>query len=695
MLRRALLSILFLVDAVPAQDIDTVVSAGSKGFTVLDQVESPAERADFLKILKTMEARPRLALADAFLANHPRSWLIADIYEITCKASIDLGDFRRALADGRTSSRIFPENALLLVPLANLEVQEGLLDAAKRDASDALFYLAAFAGSSAISPLDWRDLKQKLQQSSHFVLGRVAVTQGLRSKNPLRARLLAVSESELGLAGPAENPEAAYLLGIVKLARGQPAEAAPQFAVASRRDQPVIRAKALDQLRGLYQAQPEPKATFESWASAIPPPATLVLPIAPVSSKAGGEYAGSAACQPCHSAVYDSWQQTGMARMFRAYAPDRLIADFQAGAVIHDDSGHSSVRLGWDRRPYFEFSNFDGLPKRYSVDYIIGSKWQQAYATQLKDGRIQVFPIQYSALAKTWLNYWKQIDPPGSERADIGRFNNLSAATNYQSNCAICHTSQLRASGDLGPQFERATFREPGVDCEMCHGPSSGHVAVMKEGRAGGADAADSPVHFAKVDHVTGTKICAQCHRQSALRDAGSHGEMNYSPEGKFFTDFPSRPYNEFSRKAFYKDGRFRETTFISEAFTRSKCFRNGQAQCASCHNPHPADASHNPVSLKFQGDPDRMCLQCHSEVQNRIEAHTHHALASAGSRCVSCHMPKIMNSLLFKAASHQIDDIPRPEMTERFGQTESPLACLVCHSDRSVQWAGERLQRW
>jgi hypothetical protein len=33
-------------------------------------------------------------------------------------------------------------------------------------------------------------------------------------------------------------------------------------------------------------------------------------------------------------------------------------------------------------------------------------------------------------------------------------------------------------------------------------------------------------------------------------------------------------------------------------------------------------------------------------------------------ARCVSCHMPPIMNSLVFQARSHQVDDIPRVDLT-------------------------------
>ena len=83
--------------------------------------------------------------------------------------------------------------------------------------------------------------------------------------------------------------------------------------------------------------------------------------------------------------------------------------------------------------------------------------------------------------------------------------------------------------------------------------------------------------------------------------------------------------------------------------------------------------AATNPTSLKFPDDPDRMCLQCHAKFANNISAHTHHPASAEASRCVACHMPRIMNSVLFQARTHQIDDIPNAEMTARFGAGGKP----------------------
>lgn len=407
------------------------------------------------------------------------------------------------------------------------------------------------------------------------------------------------------------------------------------------------------------------------------------------------KFAGSEVCAECHTRVYQSWKKSGMAAMLTPRSEATVLADFAELREFRDATGRVLARTGGGMRPFFEFAAPGSVWKRFPVDFTIGSRWQQAYATRTADDRIFVFPIQYSAVQKQWVNYWSMIDPPGSERSRVEQFPSLTEVTNYQRNCAVCHTSQLRLTRLDDSTLQRASFREPGVNCEMCHGPSASHAAAMKSGKPETtSDANRPPFRFGRLDPREATLICGQCHRQSATRELGSNGEMNYTANAPFYLRTLSRPYLEFGTRAFYKDGRFRETTFIGEAFMRSACFRRGGAQCASCHDPHPADAGENRVSLKFRSDPDRMCLQCHASIGARITQHTRHAAASAGSRCVGCHMPRIMNSLLFQAASHQIDDIPRADFTSRFGQQDSPNACLLCHEERDAAWVEARLRQ-
>jgi len=683
-----------------AQEFDTANFAHARrNFTILDEAGTPEERAAFERLFKSKSGAGKWQEAQAFLERHPASWFLAQVHEIAAKAAIDEGDFARAVEHGRMSLRIVPENPLLLAPLANVQLQQGLLDEAMRNARAALECLDRFGAPAAMDEKEWDKVADQLRASAYFVLGRAAATAGLALSDRRRGVLLFEAESAL-LKARDLNPEDAqthFVLGLVAQARAQPEEAVVHFYRCWRIRSPV-QEKALAQLKQLHGASPFASTTWDKYLERLSAQAPFKKGTSKdkLTPKPAGEYAGTDACRDCHSDVHAAWAQTGMARMFRQYRPENVLGDFEKNNNYADDGGFEFARMIKNNgRHFFEMRQSEGPWKRYPVDFTIGSKWQQAYATRLPSGAIHVFPIQYSAVHGRWLNFWKIIDPPGSERTDILAFHKLGTATAYQSNCTPCHTSQLRQArlGEWAP--EKIVFREGGVNCEMCHGPSAQHVDAMRSGRAYAKGPLDPPISFRRISHKDFVAICAQCHMQSALREQGPNGELNYSPHAPFFSRHTSRPYTEFSRKAFYKDGRFRETTFIVEAFLRSDCYRKGQAHCGYCHNPHPADAASNPKSLKFPDNPDRMCLQCHASYATDIASHTRHPADSEASRCVSCHMPRIMNSVLFQARSHQIGEIPDAEMTARFGPQESPNGCLECHSTRDAAWMREQLTAW
>jgi predicted CXXCH cytochrome family protein len=554
-----MVALILLASLAAGQELDTVVSKGQrKAANILDQVDDPGERDLYLKIYRETTPLTRRSLATEFLRKYPASWLLPQVLEAAAKSSMEMEDFTTGLFYARQSLRLYPENPLLLVPVAIVRAKRGESKAAAETAQTALEYLAKFAAPAGVPERQWTSVHDSLRDTAEKV-ARKAIEVPLKGK-----------------------PDAM------------------------------------------------------------------------------SAYAGSAACERCHTAQFQAWQQTGMARMLRPFEAENVMGNF-GGAEFAEPSGAARMSHTGDNY-FFEMRRSTGQWDRYKIAFTIGSKWQQAYVTRAASGDLHVLPVQYNRLQKKWLNYWRLIDPENSERTDLGAFHQMSAVTSYQQNCAPCHTSQLREKG----------FAEPGINCEMCHGPSAAHAAGAAPG-----------FQFQKVDNRAYVQVCAQCHAQSALRD----------PQA-FPPRYERRPYTEFSRKAFYRDGRFRETTFVVESFERSACFRKGSAHCGSCHDPHSPDAASNPTSLKFRDNPDQMCLQCHP-VKYAAVAHVKHPPANEGARCVSCHMPKIMNSLLFKARSHQIDDKPDAAMTERFGLRESPNACLLCHSEQSVAWTREQLRSW
>ncbi|HET6218873.1 MAG TPA: cytochrome c3 family protein, partial [Acidobacteriaceae bacterium] len=494
--------------------------------------------------------------------------------------------------------------------------------------------------------------------------------------------------------------------------------AAIEFATVYRHNTELA-PQAREQLAAIYEAgEPKAQTTFEDFVSSLQNRTAQALPSPPAEAQISANklpaYAGSAACGRCHVDIFRQWAQSGMSKMLRPYLAQNTIGDFEKkneffeGEDIVYRNGKVQITPHADPtlfarmvirggRHYFDIKQSDGRWHSYPVDYTIGSKWQQAYATKLPNGEIHVLPIQYSAVEKKWLNYWKVIDAAGSERADPAQWERLDGSTSYELNCAVCHTSQLRNTLGKGLSPDNVVFREPGIGCEMCHGPSASHVEAMANGKFYPKKPLDPPVDFSRITNREFVTICAQCHMQSNEHRGSPKGELNYSSTGTFFLKNAALPLGEFTRGAFYKDGRFTQATFMVEALERSQCFRRGRASCGTCHDPHGHDESSNLTSLKFKDQPDLMCTGCHTQFQDKTQAaaHTHHSSASEASRCVSCHMPRIVDGMLLRVRSHQIDDIPNAEMTMRFGQQESPNACLLCHSEKTPQWVQGQLRSW
>jgi predicted CXXCH cytochrome family protein len=708
---------------VAAQDIDTLVTTTNRSpSTVADQIRDPAERDAFLNLYKAQEASAMLRAAKSFLQNYPQSAFLAQAYEVAADSSFDAGDYVGGLDYARQSLTYLPENPQLLVAVADVEARQHLNGDAIKNARAALYYFDRFGRPGAIAESQWPDMKRRMRATANFALGRALLQEAIAGPaGENRSALLKESEMALEQARSlnAADSQIVYILGLVRLSSGDFQSAADNFAAVYVQNDELA-PKALEHLQTIYKTlDPKARGDFDSFVARAAESklkgSDQSVPGKPVvESKNLPAYAGSDSCRGCHSGIYRNWSQSGMSKMFRPYAPQNVIGDFTennqffAGDEPKYEDGKLQIIRGEKRSPfarlelrdgkhYFNIFESDGQWHTYPVAYTIGSKWQQAYATKLANGQIHVFPIQYSALEKQWLNYWKVIDSPGSPRADLHLWEKFDSTTSYQAVCAVCHTSQLRNVKGGGFEPDNLEFSETGINCEMCHGPSAQHVASMNTGEEYKKGPLDPPIEFKKIDNRDFVAVCSQCHMQSAIRTPGPHGELNYSTSGTFFVRDPMIPFGEFSRKGFYKDGRFRQTTFIVEALERSKCFQKAAVSCGTCHNPHSHDEATNRAALKFSDDPNQMCTGCHTKFQDNAKTatHSHHARGSEASRCVSCHMPRIMDALLFRARTHQIDDIPNPDMTQRFGQSESPNACIQCHTEKSPTWVKQQITSW
>jgi tetratricopeptide (TPR) repeat protein len=420
------------------QDIDANITTQNRNpSTVADQISNAAERAAFLALFKQGSPAQMLQQAESFLAQFPRSALLFQAYEVAARASFELEDYDVGLNYARESLTLLPENPLLLVSVADVEAQKHLNDAAISDARDAIEYLDRFSAPGTVPPGSRPELKSKLKATANFAQGRALLEKALAlSKGEKRDAMLKnckVSLAEAQTLNPSDF-EITYLFGLAQLASGELRSAAGSFAKIYRANDSLA-SKARENLQTIYrmlgldsrdtfesfvrQAEPQDSASSKSQGAAVG--STSVQPLS--------DYAGSDSCRGCHSSVYRQWSQTGMSKMLRLYAPQNVLGDFQNQNEFYLEDG-AAYREGKvefanrqkrtlfarmvirDGRHYFDIQQSDGKLHTYPVDYTIGSKFQQAYATKLPNGEIHVFPIQYSALQKRWIsraNCWEQL----------------------------------------------------------------------------------------------------------------------------------------------------------------------------------------------------------------------------------------------------------------------------------------------
>ena len=253
------------------QDLDLVLYSGDPDKpTLIDQIRDPVERDAFNELKEAKDPARQLELAKEFLKRYPKSWLVSFAHAFAAKAAIALDDLQVGLQHGSQSIRMLPENGTLLVALANVQVHQGLLAEAERSASDALEYLSRFRRPSHYSKSEWERIERDLEASAHFVLGRVAVTRGLRASADQRAYQLAEARRLL-LKSVRMNPSdgiALFLLGLVEEQLGHADNARSVFAKAARMAGPVQQ-RALGKLRQMHRESGAAPSGFKQFLAGI------------------------------------------------------------------------------------------------------------------------------------------------------------------------------------------------------------------------------------------------------------------------------------------------------------------------------------------------------------------------------------------------------------------------------------------
>ncbi len=435
-----------------------------------------------------------------------------------------------------------------------------------------------------------------------------------------------------------------------------------------------------------------------------------------------GDYVSSDACRACHPWQHATWSDSYHRRMTQRVTPETVLAPFDVSVTAFGRTIHL-LREG--DRFFAEMDDPLWMDRRMPAPRVkrplvlaTGSHHEQDFWFPDETGRaLALLPIVYRIAEKRWVPYGSTLLTP-PRPPDEPLTQELGA---WNRNCLQCHSTFPRPHLDWNTAVD-TQVAEFGIACEACHGPGAKHVQrYSKPWRRYVEHLSEkrdpSIVNPARLSGPRSSEVCGQCHMVTTVLGPATHPEWNesgpaYRPGDDLEAtrdvvsfDILERPIMQrilqmepdFMRQHFWPDGMIRVAGREYHGVRDSPCFAGRKYSCLSCHTMH-SDPSDQRPALEWANDQlvgamqgDDACLQCHRQFRGAVEAHTHHAESSEGSRCYNCHMPYTSYGLLKATRSHEVDvpDIPVTEATGR------PNACTACHVDRSLGWAADQLQVW
>ncbi len=408
-------------------------------------------------------------------------------------------------------------------------------------------------------------------------------------------------------------------------------------------------------------------------------------------------YVGSKKCRTCHFKKYKSWKKTLHPKKIQAATEKTVIGDFVKNNVL-TINGKTTTMSAKDGQYFITTTGEDGQENTYKIVYTIGSKWKQRYLTKFDNGEYHILPVQWNVAKKRWQDYHglKKFKPGEKDYwSGKGRI--------WQYKCAGCHVTGLKVAYNKTKDTFNSTWVDNGAACESCHGPGSIHARTADKKKI---------VNPEDLDYKQQVAVCGQCHsRGSAMTPQGTKlgYPYNFKP-GDLVEDHYDLVKSEPGKntKRFWADGESKShhqqyLDFLLSEHYKEKVADEGVAGCTICHDPH---GTKNAFDLVADYKDNELCYSCHADAdemrekglrpinRENLTRHTRHkpVAESEGSRCTSCHMPKLAKSInKYDIASHAFFP-PKPEKTIKYNM---PNACTQCHKDKDAKWAQEAMAKW
>lgn len=382
------------------------------------------------------------------------------------------------------------------------------------------------------------------------------------------------------------------------------------------------------------------------------------------------DYVGRRVCAECHAREARAWTGSDHDRAMARATPETVLGDFNDRQFTYQGVTSRMFRKG--ETFYIHTEGPDGKMADFEIRYTLGVRPLQQYMVRFPDGRVQVLRISWDTQRKRWF----YVPPPDAvdQRIEPGDpLHWTGTAQNWNHMCAECHSTNLQKGYDLASDTFHTTFSEIDVSCEACHGPGSLHVDLARTrslfwDRRYGYGLPELHTASGQIE------ACAPCHSRRNLVYPG------FRP-GDRLLDFYEPALLE--EGLYHVDGQILDEVYVYGSFLQSRMHREG-IRCTDCHDPHSGN-------VKFPDN--RLCTQCHLAGKYDGPVHHHHPVASAGARCVECHMPATKYMVIDPRRDHSLR-VPRPDLSVRLG---TPNACNRCHREEgeTPQWAAEKVVQW
>ncbi len=391
-------------------------------------------------------------------------------------------------------------------------------------------------------------------------------------------------------------------------------------------------------------------------------------------STAHNQYTGSVSCRKCHEKFYQLWAPSHHGLAMQPYtatlAKEKLspqleeitIGDFRYRAEVTGETGWV-MEQGPDTR------------KKYPIDHVMGGKNVYYFLTTLDRGRLQTLPLAYDVNKREWFDMAKsgvrhfpgQTDEPIHWKDWQYTFNTA---------CYGCHVSQVSTNYDPKTDSYQTVWREPGINCETCHGPAEEHVRVC-EAAPEGTVPKDLKITRGGRDFTVdqNNAACASCHAKAIVLT------NTFQPGDRFFDHFGLAT---LENPDYYPDGRDLGENYTYTTWLMSPCVKSGQLDCLFCHT------SSGRYRFKTNEKANQACMPCHRDKVNNSSGHSHHKAGTSGNQCISCHMPTTEFARMRRTDHSMLP--PAPAATIAF---QSPNACNLCHTDKTPQWADQWVRKW